>query len=216
LAISGFDFKVGEGKMRIGIFGGSFDPVHYGHLILAETCRESCCLDEVWFLPAATPPHKQGHDLSPASVRVDMLQLALGGHESMKVSTVEIDRGGISYTVETLRLIRQKHSEVELFLIIGADSLADLPTWREPREICELAIPLVVRRRGSPVPDLSVLSGIVADERLKTIAEHQIETPTIELSSTDLRNRAKANRSLRFRTPRAVEQFILENKLYAG
>src|SRR5262245_24526798 len=86
-------------NMRLGVFGGSFDPVHYGHLLLAESCREQCGLDEVWFVPAATPPHKQGRDMTPARQRVDMLQLAIGGTESFHVSTIEIDRGGVSYTV---------------------------------------------------------------------------------------------------------------------
>ena len=200
--------------MRLGIFGGSFDPVHYGHLILAETCREECGLDEVLFLPAATPPHKQNHQLSSASDRIEMLQLAIGGHDAMRISTLEIDRGGISYTVDTLRSIKQDFSGAELYLLIGADTLFDLANWREPAEVCELAIPVVFRRQGSPEPDLTVLRGIVSEELLETISQYQVEAPTIELNSTDLRQRAREGRSLRFRTPRAVEQFILTNKLY--
>ena len=200
--------------MRLGIFGGSFDPVHYGHLILAETCRETCGLDEVWFVPAATPPHKQDREVTPAEVRAEMLQLALGGHDKMNVSRIEMERGGISFTVDTLRAIKNEQPDAELFLIIGADSLFDLPNWREPDEICKLAIPVVVRREGSPQPGMTVLRELVSTERLQTIVEHQVETPTIELSSTDLRERAGKDRSMRFRTPRAVEQFILANNLY--
>src|SRR5215467_14081281 len=88
--------------MRLGLFGGSFDPVHYGHLLLAECCREQCSLDEVWFLPAATPPHKQGRTLTSAAERVEMLELAIGGQPTFRVCRAEIERGGVSYTVDTL------------------------------------------------------------------------------------------------------------------
>ena len=91
--------------MRLGIFGGSFDPVHYGHLLLAESCREQCRLDQVWFLPAAVPPHKQGKVLAAGKARVEMLELAIAGNEHFAVSTIELDRAGVSYTVETLRAI---------------------------------------------------------------------------------------------------------------
>src|SRR6185295_4732710 len=93
---------------RLGIFGGSFDPVHYGHLLLAECCREQCRLDEVWFVPAAVPPHKQGRELTPAEQRIEMLQLAIGGHTAFKVSRLEIDRGGVSFTVDTLAELRRE------------------------------------------------------------------------------------------------------------
>ena len=92
--------------MRLGLFGGSFDPVHYGHLLLAECCREQCRLDRVWFLPAAVPPHKQGRQLTPAAARIEMLQLAIAGHEAFGVDRYEVDRGGVSYTVDTLRHFR--------------------------------------------------------------------------------------------------------------
>src|SRR5688500_10806095 len=122
--------------MRLGLFGGTFDPVHYGHLLLAEACREQCRLDELWFVPAAVPPHKQERTLSPAKERVEMLRLAVGGHPAFSVSTLEIDRGGVSYTVNTLDAVRLSRPEATLFFPMGADSLVDLPTWREPRRIC--------------------------------------------------------------------------------
>ncbi len=140
---------------RLGIFGGSFDPVHYGHLLLAETCREQCQLDQVWLLPAASAPHKVQKQTAGAKHRVAMLQLAVGGHKAMQVSTVEIDRGGVSYTFETLTTIREQYPDTELFFLMGADSLEDLPHWRQPQTICELAVPVVVRRAGSAEPDFS-------------------------------------------------------------
>jgi nicotinate-nucleotide adenylyltransferase len=200
--------------MRLGIFGGSFDPVHYGHLLLAECCRESLQLDEVWLIPAAVPPHKQSRELAPARHRLQMLELALAGHEQIRVSDIELARGGISYTVQTLAAVHEAKPQAELFLLMGADSLHDLPTWREPARICELAIPAVVRRGGAPEPDFAVLGPLVSPDRLQAIRAAQVEMSAIEISSTDLRQRAATGKSLRFRTPRAVEKYIETNGLY--
>lgn len=200
--------------MRLGIFGGSFDPVHYGHLLLAECCREQALLDQVWFMPAAVSPHKRVGPAASPSQRIDMLRLATGGHEPFLVSTLEIDRGGISFTVDTLEAIRREQPNAELFLLMGADSLADLPTWREPARICELAIPLVARRAGAAEPNYAALSKLVSPERLEAIRGHRVEMPTMDLSASDLRRRAAANQSLRYRTPRAVEMYIETQRLY--
>ncbi len=200
--------------MRIGIFGGTFDPVHYGHLLLAETCREQCELDQIWFLPASVPPHKQERVLTPANRRTEMLELAIAGHEAFVVSSLEIERGGVSYTVDTLSIIRERHSDADLFFLMGADSLRDLPTWRQTQRICQLATPVVVRRRGAPEPDYSVLNGIVGDERSKEIQRHQVEMPVVEFSSTAIRQAIAAGRSIRFQTPRAVEKYIETHGLY--
>lgn len=202
--------------MRLGIFGGSFDPVHFGHLLLAECCREQQRLDEVWFLPAAAPPHKLGAILAPAKARMEMLELATSGNEAFRVSSLEIDRGGVSYTVETLRTISALQPQAELFLLMGADSLRDLPTWREPAEILALAIPIVVRRAGSPAPNFVPLTNLVSSTRLAIIESSQVEMPLTELSSSELRQRAADGRSLRYRTPRGVEKYIETQRLYRG
>lgn len=202
--------------MRLGIFGGSFDPVHFGHLLLAECCREQQRLDEVWFLPAAAPPHKLGAILAPAKARMEMLELATSGNDAFRVSSLEIDRGGVSYTVETLRTISALQPQAELFLLMGADSLRDLPTWREPAEILALAIPIVVRRAGSPAPNFVPLTNLVSSTRLAIIESSQVEMPLTELSSSELRQRAADGRSLRYRTPRGVEKYIETQRLYRG
>jgi nicotinate-nucleotide adenylyltransferase len=165
-------------------------------------------------MPAAVPPHKKNRELAPAKHRLAMLELALAGHEQIKSSHLEIDRGGVSYTVDTLATIHDLHPDATLFLLMGADSLHDLPTWREPARICQLATVAVVRRGGSPELDFSVLNSIVNEQRLKTIQAAQVQMPLIELSSTDLRHRAAAGQSLRFRTPRAVEKYIETHDLY--
>jgi nicotinate-nucleotide adenylyltransferase len=199
---------------RLGIFGGTFDPVHYGHLLLAETCREQVRLDRVLFVPASTPPHKQQHALTPPHARVEMLRLAIGGHERFEVSTMELERGGLSYTVETLEACQRQYPSSELFFLMGADSLAEFPTWREPSRICELAVPVVVRRAGAVEPDWRHLIPFTSAERLGQIQQAQVTMPVIELSSTDIRERVATGRSIRFRTPRAVEKYIETQRLY--
>ena len=116
--------------MRLGMFGGTFDPVHYGHLLLAECCREQCRLDAVWFLPAAVPPHKQDRELTPAGRRIEMLELAIAGNPAFSVCRYETDRGGVNYTVDTLTHFRDEDPGRELFFLLGADMLLDLPHWR--------------------------------------------------------------------------------------
>jgi nicotinate-nucleotide adenylyltransferase len=207
--------------VRLGIFGGSFNPVHYGHLILAECCREQLALDRVWFLPAATPPHKQQHDLVPGEQRAEMIELAIAGHSCFGVCRYELERGGVSYTVDTLARFHEEQPTDELFFMMGADSLADLPTWKDPATICRLAIPVVVQRGAhraqDPSPDTEAfcaLSQFVSRERLQQIAAARVEMPRIDLSASDLRRRVAAGQSIRYRTPRSVEKYIETHGLY--
>ena len=200
--------------MRLGIFGGTFDPVHYGHLLLAEYCREACRLDQVWFLPAASPPHKQQYEITAAQQRLEMLELAVGGNEFFAVSRLEIDRGGVSYTVETLTELKAADPARELFFLLGGDSLKDLPQWREPARICELALPVVVRRPGSAEPNYDGLRDLISSERLEQVRQHQVDMPQIDLSSREIRRRVAAGLSIRYQTPRAVEKYIETGGLY--
>ena len=201
---------------RIGILGGSFDPVHYGHLLLAECCHEQCNLDEVWFVPAAANPHKPNGSVAAVDQRLQMLSLAIAGHPAFLVSDVEQQRGGTSYTVETLEYLQQCHTEHEFVILMGADSLADFPQWKQPQRICELAVLSVVRRADCPPLDLDVLAGIATAGQLDKIRAHQVEMPCMELTSTGIRQRVAARQSIRFRTPRAVEQYIGTEGLYVS
>jgi nicotinate-nucleotide adenylyltransferase len=201
--------------MRLGIFGGSFDPVHHGHLLLAECCREEARLDRVLFLPAAVSPLKLDRTISSPKQRIEMLQLAIGGHEAFELSTLELDRGGVSYTVETLRQLTADRPADELFLMLGADSLRDLPKWREPAAICQLASLLVVRRGGLPPLDYEVLRDFVEPTRREYFRSLEVTMPLMELSSTELRQRVATGRSLRYRVPRAVEEYIRQQGLYS-
>jgi nicotinate-nucleotide adenylyltransferase len=200
--------------MRLGIFGGSFEPVHYGHLLLAESCREQARLDEIWFVPAAVPPHKRSQELTADKHRVEMLRLAIGGHEAFAVSTAEIDRGGVTYTFETLEALHHERPSDELFFLMGADSLRDLPTWRRPERICELAIPLVAHRPDSPAVQFDALSSLVPPEQLIEFEKYSIEMPLVDFSSTEIRRRVAAGQSIRYRTPAAVVKYIETHGLY--
>jgi nicotinate-nucleotide adenylyltransferase len=193
--------------MRIGLYGGSFDPVHQGHLIVAECCREQARLDKVLFLPAAIPPHKQDRPLTEAAHRVEMLRLATGGHPAFAISTDEIDRGGVSYTVDTLARLAAAHPADELLLILGPDALADLPSWREPATILGRVEIIAVER----APQLAALLG---PERTRRVVENSVTCPAIGIRASDLRAAIRAGQSIRYRTPRAVEQYINAHGLY--
>ncbi len=204
--------------MRIGVFGGSFDPVHLGHLIAAECCREQARLDRVIFMPAAVPPHKQDRRLTPADDRVQMLRLAVGGHEAFTISTREIDRGGVSFTVDTLAQLRETHPAEELFLLLGPDAIVEFPTWREPARILQLAQPLVMVREVLDDTDTfasdAQLAGLMGREQLAAVLAAAVRLPAIGIRASDLRTAVAAGRSIRFRTPRAVEAFITAHGLY--
>jgi len=200
--------------MRIGILGGSFDPIHYGHLLLAEVCLEQLPLDTVWFVPAATAPHKSDAEGASAEQRREMVELAIAGHPAFSCSAMEIERGGLSYTVDTLSEIARENPQATLYLLMGADSLADLPLWRDPEGICQLAIPVVAARPGQAAVDFKQLEAIATAERLEQARQAVVSMPQLDLSSRDLRERATRKQSLRYRTPRAVQQYITANQLY--
>ncbi len=200
--------------MRLGIFGGSFDPVHYGHLLLAESCREQLVLDEVWLVPAHVSPHKQHAHPADGATRVEMLKLAVAGHPQLVVSTLELDREGVSYTVDTLDELRQQDTNRELLLLMGADSLYDLPRWRDPKRICQLATLAVVQRPGSPEVDFGCLREFASPEQISLFRRHVVTMPMIGISSSDIRSRTAQGRSIRYLTPRSVEKYIETQGLY--
>jgi nicotinate-nucleotide adenylyltransferase len=194
--------------MKIGIFGGAFDPVHNGHLLLAEQCREQCELDEVWFVPTRVPPHKPD-TLSPGRLRVEMLELATAGIPEFLVKRIELDRDEVSWTVDTLRGIRETNPDDELFLLIGADSLNDLRTWREPEAIADLATIVAVNRGGIVESKTDAVDASIRDR------VRHVTMTGVALSATEIRDRVRTGHSIRFLVPRAVEQLVRERNLYA-
>lgn len=200
--------------MRIGLFGGSFDPVHRGHLLLAECCWRQARLDRVEFVPTAQQPLKPRGPVASEADRAAMVRLAIADRPEFALSLIEIERGGVSYTVETLRQLRDERPDAELFFLMGADSLADLPTWREPAAICELATPLVVRRAGTPSPAFDALAAFVSTERLDTIRAHEVEMPATPISSSNIRRLIAEHGAWQSLVPERVAKYIDERGLY--
>lgn len=200
--------------MKIGLFGGSFDPIHRAHLALAESCREQARLDRVWFLPTAHQPFKPGGPFATNADRLAMLELALIDQPEAEICTHEIDRGGMSYTIDTLVHLTESNPDTEWFLMMGADSLADFPFWRRPADICRLVTPLVVNRAGEPAPNFGHLSEIVSAERLVEIELLEVKMPPLAISSTAIREAIAEGKEWQSQVPDAVAQYITEHRLY--
>lgn len=196
--------------MRIGIFGGTFDPVHLAHLVLAEQCREQARLDQVRFIPAARPPHKLERPLTPLTQRIETLALAIAGQPAFQIDDLEKNRPGPSYTADTLAELHRASPDAELFLLIGSDTLIDLPHWHEPARVAELATLLVVARPDANIGEIETLTKAIG----VPLRYQLIAMPLLDISSRDLRQRAAAGRSLRFLVPRAVEAYIVDKKVY--
>jgi nicotinate-nucleotide adenylyltransferase len=201
--------------MRLGLFGGTFDPIHLGHLVLAEQCREACGLDRVWFVVAGSPPHKPGERTAVAH-RLEMARVATAGHPAFEVSEIEAHRPGPHYSVETLAGVRRDRPGDDIFFIIGADSLADLPCWRQPEEIARLATVVVVNRPGldhNLNPDPAKPPSL-PDFGPGTHPLRSVTIPPIGIASHDLRGRLAEGRSVRYLVPRGVEAYIDAHGLY--
>ena len=205
--------------MRIGIFGGSFDPVHLGHLIAAETAREQASLDRVLLIPAAQPPHKLDRTLASAADRTAMLALATGGHPAFEVSSLELDRGGISYTVETLRELSAEFPSDQLVLLLGPDAVRSLPTWREPAAIAQLAELVTVEREqlddAALLRNDETLQQLLGSERVERLIDHRVRMPAIGIRATDIRRAVRAGTSIRYLVPPAVAAYMAHHGLYA-
>jgi nicotinate-nucleotide adenylyltransferase len=189
--------------MRIGVFGGTFDPVHLGHLIFAEQAREQARLDRVLFVPAARPPHKLAQPMTPFVRRSEMLALATAGQPAFRVDELEKDRPGPSYTADTLADLKAREGGAELFLLLGSDCLPDLAGWHEPQRIFELATILVMARPGWAIESASSIPKI-----------QKIDAPLVDISSRDLRQRVAAARTIRYLVPAAVDAYIASHRLY--
>jgi len=209
---------------RVAVFGGSFNPIHYGHLLLADEVLELLSLDRVLFVPAAVPPHKLGTEMAPADDRAAMVRLATAGHPGFAVSDIELRRRGPSYTVDTLEELAAGGDQ--LLLVIGSETFLDLLSWREPVRIARLARLVIVPRVGSAFdPD-----GAAAQKVLREIGAPpfvQVEHPpvpaqgtvivhatSLPISASDLRSRVREGRSLAYRVPEAVVNYIAARGLY--
>ena len=210
---------------RTAVFGGSFNPIHLGHLLMADEMLERLRLDRVVFVPAAAPPHKPASLLAPAEHRYEMVRLAVAGHPGFEVSDLELRRRGPSFTVDTLEALARTGDE--LFLLVGSETFLDLLSWRLPRRIVELARVVVVPRTGSAFDPESaaaqkVLREIGAerfvgpDDTITPGTVVVVHAASLPISSSDLRARARQGRSLAYRVPDAVVTYIRRHRLYAG
>jgi nicotinate-nucleotide adenylyltransferase len=200
---------------RTAVFGGSFNPIHYGHLLLADEVLDALALDRILFVPAAIPPHKSPAYLAPAADRYAMVELAVAGHPKFAVSDLELRRAGPSYTVDTLEALRIPREDV--FLIVGSETFLDLLTWREPRRIAQLARIVVVPRVGSAFdPESDAVRKVGRGIGLEAIGENPliVRATSLPISASDLRRRVCEGRSVAYRLPESVAAYIQAKRLY--
>lgn len=193
--------------MRLGLFGGRFDPVHFGHLLIAEQAREALSLDEIWFVPAHIPPHK--HAAATAEQRWAMALLATADHPSFRVSRIELDREGPSYTYDTVQHVKRDRPEADVVLILGSDAASGLADWHRPHDLVRACTVVAFPRPGG---------GSVSQNLETALAEHVREIPgrLVDISGTDIRERVGDGRSIHYLAPPAVEAYIAKHGLYTG
>lgn len=212
--------------MRVGILGGSFNPVHLGHLRAAEEVREALQLDRVLFVPAALPPHKVGHRLAAPRHRLAMVRLAIRDHPAFEVSSIELERRGRSYSVDTLRVLRARRPDWCLHFIVGMDAFAEIDTWKEYRELFALADFVVIPRPGFTPRPLRALLPVAARRdfwyapdrlTLHHRSGHRVAFQSVtgfDISATAIRARVGQGKSIRYLVPTAVERYIATHRLY--
>ncbi len=216
-----------EPPLRLGLFGGTFNPIHFGHLRSAEEVCEALALSRLWFIPAAQPPHKPPGGLTHFEVRLAMTRLAVAGHPLMEVSDIEGRRPGKSYSVETLRLLREEFGpDWDLFFILGLDAMLEIPTWKDYAQIFHLCDFVVLDRPGyararleeTLTREIQPPFQVMSDGRgFAHPSGHRVlwqQTTLMDISATGIRRLAHQGRSLRFLLPEAVRSFIINNKLY--
>ena len=199
-------------RKRIGLLGGTFNPIHLGHLLIAQDALEQLALDRVKFIPLATPPHKTVEAMAGERDRIRMINLAIRGNQRFEVDDLEIRRGGKSYSVDTLTELRRRHPQADLFFIIGADSLRELHLWRDAQRVVRLCTFVTVPRPGFE-------SKPVVDRRLdaasrRRLRQHVLKGHACDIASRDIRARVANGRSIRYLVPDAVAEYIRRRRLY--
>ena len=198
--------------MRLGILGGTFDPVHAGHIFVAEEARIRLGLDTVLFVPAGNPWLKVDREITPATHRVEMVRLAIAKHEHFELCTIEVERAGPSYTVDTLDELKQKTEYRELYLLLGLDSFVELPLWKDAKRLVTLCRLVVVPRYGSNLPELKDVAGRLAGVSVENVVI--LDSPMIGISSSGIRDRVSRGLPIDYLVPGAVERYIIAHGLY--
>lgn len=199
-------------KVRVGIMGGTFNPIHLGHVIAGNCALEQYHLDKVLFMPTKTPPHKPASEIADGIHRANMVERAIQENPQFVLSCLELEREGVTYTVDTLRALHQMQEDCEYYFIIGADSLFSFQTWKEPAEILKLATVLVASRYGLPREKLEGQIAILKKQYGGVI--EVIEIPTIGISSSELRDKVRTKKSIQYLVDEKVRIYIQENGLY--
>lgn len=203
-----------QGMRKYGVMGGTFDPIHYGHLVTAEAARHEFGLDRVVFLPSGTPPHKPPEAVTDAEHRYMMTVLATLSNPYFDVSRVDIDREGISYTVDSLRILREQYGgDSELYFITGADAILEIVSWKEPDKLLELAHFIGATRPGFCLEQVPKSTQEWLSRHPDRV--HLIKVPALAISSTDIRERVRTGNSIRYLVPEPVEHYIRRHNLYA-
>ena len=196
---------------RIGLFGGTFDPPHLGHLILASEAQSQLELTRLLWVLTPEPPHKQEQVITPAAHRLAMVELAIEDNPAFELSRIELDRPGPHYTLDTVHIVAAQNPGAEIVPIIGGDSLRDLPTWHEPRQIVYDCHWIGVMRRPSDAADLEALERELPGIRSKV---HYVDAPLLEIASREIRSRIASGKSVRYYLPQPVYEYITEHHLY--
>jgi len=191
--------------VRIGVLGGTFDPPHIGHLIVAQDAWSALGLERVLFVPAAVPPHKRGVAITPAEVRLAMVEAACADDPRFEACDLEIRRGGTSYTVDTLRALKERDPRGALFFLLGADQFRDIHKWRSPLELARLAELVVLSRPGYPIEEPKI-----------EIPYRRLDVTCVDISATEIRRRVSAGEPIRYLVPGAVEAIIRAHGLYGA
>ncbi|ABO51029.1 nicotinate-nucleotide adenylyltransferase [Desulforamulus reducens MI-1] len=198
---------------EICLMGGTFDPIHYGHLVVAEEVRQRFHLDKVVFVPAGKPPHKQDKEISDAQHRIAMTRLATFSNPYFEVSTIEVARQGFSYTVDTVEEIINQYGIKQVYFITGADAVLEILTWKDAPRLLSMTNFIAATRPGYDLSNLKEILNLLHPDILKRILP--LEVPALSISSSDIRRRAKEGRSIKYLLPEPVEDYIFKNGLYA-
>jgi len=197
------------------LFGGTFDPIHMGHLIVARAAAEMLALKKVILIPSAHPPHKENVKISAGEHRLEMASLAVGEEKIFEVSDCELLRAGPSYTLQTVRHFRNTcDPPTQLYWLIGADTIGELPSWYHIDELAEMCTIVTAARPGFDLAGLAALQNILNQKQIARLKEHILDTPQIDISATDIRRRAANGLSVRFLVPQPVADYISSYKLY--
>jgi nicotinate-nucleotide adenylyltransferase len=187
---------------KVGLMGGTFDPPHFGHLLIAEQAREACQLDEVWFIPTNSPPHKTRSNLCEDQQRIEMVKRAIKTNPNFKLSLVEFEREGRSYTIDTVKVLKTRYTETDFYFIIGGDMIEYLPKWKDIDELLTLITFVGIKRFGYTCNSMYSDKVII------------IDAPQLEISSSEIRERLLSNHSIRYLLPEIVIDYMKEQAIY--